>query len=115
MEKKFYLPEFNYEVVTGKYAQQADGAIWFQQGGTVVLSTVCTAPSKEFPGFLPLTIDYREIFAAAGKIPGGYFKREGKFSDKEVLVGRLIDRAIRPLFPENFFDQLQILINRLFS
>ncbi len=109
MEKKFYLPEFNYEVVTGKYAQQADGAIWFQQGGTVVLSTVCTAPSKEFPGFLPLTIDYREIFSAAGKIPGGYFKREGKFSDKEVLVGRLIDRAVRPLFPVNFFDQLQIL------
>ena len=109
MEKKFYLPDFDYEVVTGKYAQQADGAVWLQQEGTVVLSTVCLAPSKEFPGFLPLTVDYREHFAAAGKIPGGYYKREGKFSDKEVLVGRLIDRALRPLFPENFFDQLQIL------
>ncbi len=109
MEKKFYLPDFDYEVVIGKYAQQADGAVWFQQGGTVVLSTVCTAPSKEFPGFLPLTIDYRENFAAAGKIPGGYFKREGKFSDKEVLTGRLVDRAVRPLFPANFFDQIQIL------
>ncbi len=109
MEKKFYLPDFNYEVTTGKYAQQADGAIWLQQGGTVVLATVVSAPSKDFPGFLPLTVDYRELFSAAGKIPGGYYKREGKFSDKEVLVGRLIDRSLRPLFPENFFDQLQIL------
>lgn len=109
MEKKFYLAEFGYEVVLGKFAQQAAGSVWFQQAGTVVLSTVCSAPSKEFPGFLPLTIDYRELFSAAGKIPGGYFKREGKFSDKEVLVGRLIDRAVRPLFPNNYFDQLQIL------
>lgn len=109
MEKKFYLPDFDYEVTVGKFAQQADGAIWIKQAGTIVLSTVCSAPSKEFPGFLPLTIDYRELFAAAGKIPGGYFKREGKFSDKEVLVSRLIDRAVRPLFPENYFNQLQIL------
>jgi polyribonucleotide nucleotidyltransferase len=108
MEKRFYLPEFQYEVVTGKFAGQADGAIWLQQGGTVVLATVVSAPAKEFPGFLPLTIDYRENFAAAGRIPGGYYKREGKFSDKEVLVGRLIDRATRPLFPENYFNQLQI-------
>ncbi|MBA3954017.1 polyribonucleotide nucleotidyltransferase [Candidatus Dependentiae bacterium] len=110
MEKRFYLPEFQYEAITGKFASQADGAVWLQQGGTVVLATVVSAPSKEFPGFLPLTIDYRENFAAAGKIPGGYYKREGKFSDKEVLVSRLIDRAIRPLFPENYFNQLQILI-----
>lgn len=109
MEKKFYLPEFGYEVTLGKFAGQADGAAWFQQGGTVVLSTVVTAPSREFPGFLPLTIDYRELFSAAGKIPGGYIKREGKFSDREVLTGRLIDRAVRPLFPANFFDQIQIL------
>lgn len=110
MEKRFYLPEFQYEAITGKFASQADGAVWLQQGGTVVLATVVSAPSKEFPGFLPLTIDYRENFAAAGKIPGGYYKREGKFSDKEVLVSRLIDRAVRPLFPENYFNQLQILI-----
>ena len=61
MEKKFYLPDFDYEVVIGKYAQQADGAVWIQQKGTVVLSTVVCAPSKEFPGFLPLTVDYRRI------------------------------------------------------
>lgn len=109
MEKKFTLPEFGYEVTVGKYAQQATGAAWLKQGGTIVLSTVVSAPSTEFPGFLPLTVDYRELFSAAGKIPGGYFKREGKFSDYEVLVSRLTDRAIRPLFPENYFDKLQVL------
>lgn len=109
MEKRFYLPEFDYEIILGKFAGQADGAVWFQQGGTVILSTVVSAPSKEFPGFLPLTIDYRELFSAAGKIPGGYYKREGKFSDKEVLTGRLIDRSVRPLFPVNYFNQIQSL------
>lgn len=109
MEKKFYLSDFGIEVTIGKFAQQADGAVWIQKGGTVVLATVVSAPSKEFPGFLPLSVDYRENFAAAGKIPGGYFKREGKFSDREVLVSRLIDRSLRPLFPVNFFDQLQVL------
>ena len=94
---------------------QADGAVWFKQGGTVVLATVVSAPSKEFPGFLPLTVDYREQFSAAGKIPGGYFKREGKSTDKEVLTGRFIDRAIRPLFPVNYFNQVQVISNCLFS
>ncbi len=107
MEKTFRLESDGIEVVLGKFADQADGAAWIKQGGTIVLSTVVSAPSKEFPGFLPLTVDYREIFAAAGKIPGGYFKREGKFTDKEVLTGRLIDRAIRPLFPANYFNQVQ--------
>lgn len=110
MEKSFLLPEFNYKVITGKLAEQANGAVWFQQGGTVVLATVVSSPSKEFPGFLPLSVDYRELFSAAGKIPGGYLKREGKFSDKEVLTSRLIDRAIRPIFPARFFDQVQVLV-----
>jgi polyribonucleotide nucleotidyltransferase len=109
MVKNFRLDEFGYEVELGKYAQQADGAAWFKHGGTVVLSTAVMAPSKDFPGFLPLTVDYRELFSAAGKIPGGYYKREGKPSDKEVLTGRLIDRAVRPLFSSKFFDQVQIL------
>jgi polyribonucleotide nucleotidyltransferase len=108
MEKRFSLPECGLEVVLGKFAGQADGAAWLQQGGTVVLAAVVSAQSAEFPGFLPLSVDYREQFSAAGKIPGGYFKREGKMSDKEVLTSRLIDRAIRPLFPENFFDAVQI-------
>lgn len=108
MEKKFTLPSLGYEVTLGKFAGQAAGAAWLQQGGTVVLATVCSSPSKEFPGFLPLSVDYRENFSAAGKIPGGYLKREGKFSDNEILKARIIDRAIRPLFPANYFNQLQV-------
>ncbi len=109
MEKKFVLPEFGYEVVIGKYATQANGAAWFSQGGNVILATAVSQSSSEFPGFLPLTTDYKEQFAAAGKIPGGYLKREGKSSDKEVLISRIIDRSIRPLFPLNYFNQLQVL------
>ena len=109
IERTFTLPEFGYEVTFGKFAGQADGSAWLKQGGTVILSTIVSAPAKEFPGFFPLTVDYREQFAAAGKIPGGYLKREGKSSDREVLTGRLIDRAIRPLFPYSYFDQVQVL------
>lgn len=110
MVKKFTLPDFGYEVELGKVAQQAHGAAWFKHGGTVVLATVVSEPTKDFPGFLPLSVDYREQFSAAGKIPGGYFKREGKSTDKEVLTSRLIDRAIRPLFPETYFNQVQVLV-----
>ena len=110
MVKKFRLEDFDFEVEIGKVADQADGAVWFRQGGTVMLATVVSAPSSEFPGFLPLTIDFREQFAAAGKIPGGYYKREARLSDKEILTSRLIDRALRPLFPENYFNQLQLVI-----
>lgn len=109
MVRKFSLPEFGYEVEIGKVARQADGAAWFSQGGTVVLVTAVSEASKDFPGFLPLTVDYREQFSAAGKIPGGYFKREGKSTDREVLTGRLIDRSIRPLFPTEYFKQVQII------
>lgn len=109
MVKKFSLPEFGYEVELGKFARQADGAAWLTQGGTVVLATAVSAPSKDFPGFLPLTVEYREQFSAVGKIPGGYFKREGKSTDREVLTGRFIDRAMRPLFPANYFNQLQVV------
>lgn len=109
MVKKFSLPDFGYEVEIGKVAQQADGAVWFKHGGTVVLSTATATPSSEFPGFLPLTVDYREQYSAAGKIPGGYYKREGKSSDREVLASRVIDRSIRPIFPHHYFDQIQVL------
>lgn len=109
MVKTFRLDEFGLEVEIGKFAQQADGAVWLKQGGTVLLSTVVAKPSQEFPGFLPLTIEYREQFSAAGKIPGGYFKREGRASEREVLIARLTDRSLRPLFPANFFDQIQII------
>jgi polyribonucleotide nucleotidyltransferase len=109
MVRTFRNEEFGFEVEIGKVARQADGAVFLKQGGTVILATATSAPSKEFPGFLPLTIEYREQYSAAGKIPGGYFKREGKLSDREVLTSRLIDRAIRPLFPYNYFNQLQVL------
>ncbi|MBT3456189.1 polyribonucleotide nucleotidyltransferase [bacterium] len=109
MVKKFFLEEFGYEVEVGKLAKQADGAVWFKQGGTAILGTVTSAPAKEFLGFLPLSTDYREQFASIGKIPGGIFKREGRSTGKEVLTSRLIDRAIRPLFPARYFDQLQLL------
>jgi len=110
MSKIFKLDEFGYSAEIGKFAGQADGAVWFRQGDTVMLATVVSKKSKEFPGFLPLTTDYREPFSAAGKIPGGYYKREGKSTDREILISRLIDRAIRPLFPETYFNQLQVLV-----
>lgn len=113
MSKNFTLKTLGYSVELGKYAQQAAGSAWLQQGGTVVLATVVQAPAKDFPGFLPLTVDYREFFSAAGKIPGGYFKREGKWTDKEVLTARLIDRAIRPLFPAHYFNQVQVYASLL--
>ena len=109
MVRTFKNEEFGYEVEIGKVARQADGAVLLKQGGTVILATAVSAPSKEFPGFLPLTVEYREQFSAAGKIPGGYFKREGKLTDREVLTSRLIDRAIRPLFPYNYFNQVQVI------
>lgn len=109
MVKKFRLDDFGYEIEIGKVANQADGSVWLRHGGTVILVTVVSAASKEFPGFLPLSVEYREQFSAAGKIPGGYYKREGKPSDKEVLTSRLVDRALRPLFPYDFFDQIQVI------
>lgn len=95
---------------TGKIAKQADGAVWVQCGGTVVLSTVCGAKNrKEDQDFFPLTVDYREKSFAAGKIPGGFFKREGRPSEKEILTSRLIDRPLRPLFPEHYFNEVQVM------
>lgn len=110
MVRKFEAPDFGFEVEIGEVAQQANGAVLFKHGGTVLLATVVSEPAKEFPGFLPLTVEYREHFSAAGKIPGGYFKREGKPTDKEVLTSRLTDRAIRPLFPATFFNEVQVIV-----
>lgn len=95
-------------IETGKVAKQSSGACMVQYGDTVVLCTVMTAPSKRAIDFFPLFVDYREMTYAAGKIPGGFFKREGRPSTKEILVMRLIDRPIRPLFPDDFKDEVQI-------
>jgi polyribonucleotide nucleotidyltransferase len=95
---------------TGKIAKQANGAVVVRSGDAVVLVTACMADQpKPNAGFFPLTVDYREYTYAAGKIPGGFIKREGRPSEKEVLTSRLIDRPIRPLFPEGFLHETQII------
>ena len=98
MHKVFKSAELGLEVEIGKFARLADGATWIKSGNNVVLSTaVASKEPKDFAGFFPLTIEYRERPSAAGRIPGGYIKREGRLSDIEVLTSRLIDRPIRPL------------------
>src|SRR6187455_2474883 len=95
---------------TGKLAKQADGSVVVRSGDTVVLVTACHAANpREGIDFLPLTVDYREYTYASGRIPGGFFKREGKPSEKEVLTSRLIDRPIRPLFTEGWRYETQII------
>ena len=94
---------------TGKLAKQANGAIVARYGDTVLLVTACMSPTATDKGFLPLTVDYREYTYSAGKIPGGFFKREGRPSEREILTSRLIDRPLRPLFPEAWRNETQIL------
>lgn len=95
---------------TQKVAKQADGAFWVRYGDSVVLVTACMDRSeKEEVDFLPFTVDYREYTYAGGKIPGGFFKREGKPTDSEILVARLIDRPLRPIFPEGFSKETQVI------
>src|SRR6267143_277536 len=94
---------------TGKIAKQANGAIVARYGDTVLLTTACMASAMNDRDFLPLTVDYRENTYFAGKIPGGFFKREGRPSEKEVLTSRLIDRPMRPLFPESWRNETQIV------
>jgi polyribonucleotide nucleotidyltransferase len=100
--------EFSIEM--GKIAKQADGAAYVSYGDTVVLVAACASKeAKEGQDFFPLTVDYRENTYAAGKIPGGFFKREGKMTEKETLTSRLIDRPLRPLFPEGYSNETQII------
>ncbi|MCB9357265.1 MAG: polyribonucleotide nucleotidyltransferase [Calditrichaeota bacterium] len=101
---------------TGRMAKQADGAIWLTLGETTVLATVCANLDAETDfDFMPLTVDYREKLYAVGRIPGGFFKREGRPSEKETLSARLTDRPLRPLFPDGFNKEVQIMINVLSS
>jgi len=98
-------------IETGKLARQADGAVVLRMGNTMLLATVVANVShKEGTDFLPLSVDYQEKFASTGKIPGGFLKREGKLSDYEVLISRLVDRAIRPLFPDDYHAETQVII-----
>src|SRR6201991_3269341 len=103
-------------IETGRLARQADGAVTGRQGNSIMLATVvANTEPKEGQDFFPLVVDYNEKFASAGRIPGSFFKREGKLRDYEVLVSRLIDRALRPLFPEDYFCDVQVLITLVSS
>jgi polyribonucleotide nucleotidyltransferase len=102
----------NHDVIleTGEIARQATGAVVVHMGGTVVLVTVVAATkAREGQDFFPLTVDYQEKFYSAGRIPGGFFKREGRPTEKETLTSRLIDRPVRPLFPEEFKNEVQVI------
>ena len=101
-------------IETGKLAKQADGSVVLQMGNTVLLATVVAAPeAKDGVDFLPLTVDYREKYAAAGRFPGGFFRREARPSESEILIMRLVDRALRPLFPDDYHAEVQLMIQLL--
>lgn len=98
-------------IETGKLAKQADGSVVVRMGDTMLLATVVSAQeAKDDVDFMPLTVDYQEKFASTGKIPGGFLKREGRLSDYEILISRLIDRALRPLFPEDYHADTQVMV-----
>jgi len=98
-------------IETGKLAKQADGAVVLRMGDTMILATVVAAKeAREGVDFLPLTVDYKEKFAAAGRIPGGFFRREARPSEREILVMRIVDRALRPLFPDDYHAEVQLMM-----
>ncbi|MEO7801767.1 MAG: polyribonucleotide nucleotidyltransferase [Ginsengibacter sp.] len=101
---------------TGKLARQADGAVTVRCGNCIILATVvANKEAKEGQSFFPLSVDYQEKFASAGRIPGSFFKREARLNDYEILTSRLIDRALRPLFPEDYYCEVQVLVSLISS
>jgi polyribonucleotide nucleotidyltransferase len=110
VSKSFSYGPHTVTIETGEVARQAEGAVRVSMGDTVVLVTAC-AQQNPAPGrdFLPLTVNYVEKTYAAGRIPGGFFKREGRPTEKETLTSRLIDRPIRPLFPDGFYNDVQVV------
>src|SRR6201991_2728320 len=100
------------EIETGKLAKQADGSVVIKMGDTMLLATVVSSPeAKEGVDFLPLSVDYQEKYASTGRFPGGFLRREARLSDYEVLISRLVDRALRPLFPEDYHADTQVMIS----
>src|ERR1700761_2858824 len=97
-------------IETGTFAKLAGGSVTVQYGETVVFGAVCRANPREGIDFFPLQVEYRERRSAAGKFPGGFIKREGRPSDREILIARLIDRPLRPLFPLGFRDEVQVQV-----
>src|SRR5918993_3873834 len=103
-------------IETGKLARQADGSVTVRQGNCIILATVvANREPREGQDFFPLSVDYQEKFAAAGRIPGSFFKREARLNDYEILTSRLIDRALRPLFPEDYLCDVQVIITLVSS
>ena len=96
-------------IETGRLAKQADGSVVVRYGDTMILVTAVSAKEKKDVDFLPLTVEYKENLYAAGRIPGSYFKREGRLTERETLVSRLIDRSCRPLFPEGYAYETQVI------
>ena len=96
---------------TGKMARQADGSVLLKMGNTMLLATVVSAnEAKEDTDFMPLSVEYKEKYASSGRFPGGFLKRESRPSDNEILISRLVDRALRPLFPEDFHAETFVTI-----
>jgi polyribonucleotide nucleotidyltransferase len=99
---------------TGKLARQADGSVVLRCGKAMLLATVVAKKdAKEGTDFLPLSVDYQEKFASAGKIPGSFQRREGRLSDNEILICRLVDRALRPIFPKDYHADVQVMISMI--
>jgi polyribonucleotide nucleotidyltransferase len=117
LQSKFNIKEGQEVIIeTGRLARQADGAVTVRQGNCIILATVvATREPKEGQSFFPLSVDYQEKFASAGRIPGSFFKREARLNDYEILTSRLIDRALRPLFPEDYLCDVQVLVTLISS
>src|SRR5687767_9396260 len=116
-QSRFNIKE-GHEVIieTGRLARQADGSVTVRQGNCIILATVvATREPKEGQSFFPLSVDYQEKFASAGRIPGSFFKREARLNDYEILTSRLIDRALRPLFPEDYLCEVQVIVTLISS
>src|SRR6187549_3223432 len=117
LQSRFNIREGQEVIIeTGRIARQADGAVTVRQGNCMILATVvANREPKEGQSFFPLSVDYQEKFASAGRIPGSFFKREARLNDYEILTSRLIDRALRPLFPEDYFCEVQVLVSLISS
>src|SRR5690348_13454322 len=117
LQSKFLIKDGQEVIIeTGRLARQADGSVTVRQGNCIILATVvANKEPKEGQSFFPLSVDYQEKFASAGRIPGSFFKREGRLNDYEILTSRLIDRALRPLFPEDYLCEVQVLVTLISS
>src|SRR5205085_500168 len=115
IKKSITIGERELSIETGRLAKQADGSIVVRYGDTMILATAVSARDKKDVDFLPLTVEYKENLYAAGRIPGSYFKREGRLTEKETLTSRLVDRSCRPLFPDGYAYETQVIVNVISS